>query len=64
MLTERLAPIPSKVVGRVMKAAEALKKLPKSEAAAVQRQVFRDAASLKTVVQVRIVTRAHTGWDR
>jgi hypothetical protein len=32
-----------------MKAAEALKKLPKDEAAAVQRQLFRDAACVKTV---------------
>ncbi len=35
-----------------MKAAEALKRLPKNEAGAVQRQIFRDAASVKTVVQV------------
>ena len=44
-----------------MKAAEALKKLPKNESGAVQRQVFRDAASLKTVVQVCEAVRKREG---
>ena len=45
------ASLPTEVCGRIMKAAEAVKKLSKSEAAAVQRQLFKDAANVKTVVK-------------
>mmetsp|Transcript_81069 Transcript_81069/g.131336 ORF Transcript_81069/g.131336 Transcript_81069/m.131336 type:complete len:348 (-) Transcript_81069:251-1294(-) len=43
-------PLPAEACGRVMKAAEQLKRLPKNEVTAVQRSLLRDAAAVKSVV--------------
>eukprot|EP00277_Geminigera_cryophila_P006298 CAMPEP_0179423832 /NCGR_PEP_ID=MMETSP0799-20121207/11238_1 /TAXON_ID=46947 /ORGANISM="Geminigera cryophila, Strain CCMP2564" /LENGTH=345 /DNA_ID=CAMNT_0021198189 /DNA_START=1619 /DNA_END=2653 /DNA_ORIENTATION=+ len=50
MLEVITGPLPAEACGRVMKAAEQLKRLPKNEVTAVQRSLLRDAAAVKSVV--------------